>query len=274
MRDQSKITSLQRNLTEWADRSANEQFLQHEQENVLQAAAAGRPTAQVPIAAWMLGTWHLGRGFCRVLRGDGRGFDEARIGQGLRRCSLLLRSRNRGGATRRRSAKDLPFSLPQAALTVLLGLALEDPNAEPLYELVRALPDRAFGARDQLALFVRELLALRAGKRCTISAQLGPYQDILLHWTGNQHVLSLRLADALDLHLREVSGKAATFEDPPSRLYPLEIIAVQKVRTWLELETPKIEHALMFTNLGYMKPTGPWPSDPNVARLERELARP
>ena len=270
MRDQSKITSLARNLTEWADRPANQRFLQREQEAVLQAAAGGLETPQVPVAAWILGTWHLGHGFCRVLRGDGRGFDEARTGQALRRCSLLLRSRNRS-PDRRGTA--LPFSLPQAALTVLLGLALEDPNAEPLYELVRTLPDRAFKERDQLPLFARELLTLRAGRRGSYSAQLGPYQDVLLQWTGESRVLALRLATILDLHLQQVRSKGSVFEDPPSRLYPLEVIAVQKVRAWLELETPKIEQALMFTNLATMKPTGRWPTDPRVTRLERALER-
>ena len=271
MRDQSKITSLARNLTEWADRPANQRFLQDEQEAVLQAAAGGQQTPQVPVAAWMLGTWHLGRGFCRVLRGDVRGFDEARTGQALRRCSLLLRYRNR--SFDRRRATGLSFSLPQAGLTVLLGLALEDPNAEPLFEVVRTLPDRAFKDKDQLPLFARDLLTLRAGKRSSHSAQLGQYQDVLLQWTGDERVLALRLATVLDLHLQEVTGKGGTFEDPPSRLYPLEAIAVLKVRQWLELPAPRVEHALMFTNLVTMKPTGPWPSNQTVTRLERLLAQ-
>ena len=275
MRDQSKITSLVRTLGEWADRPANRRFLQDEQETVLQAAAAGQPTPQVPVAAWMLGTWHLGNGFCRVLRGDVRGFDEARTGQALRRCSLLLRSQNRpfDWTGDRGGAAEPPFSLPQAALTVLLGLALEDPNAEPLHDLVRDLPDRAFTEHDQLPLFARELLILRAGRRGAFSAQLGPYQDILLQWTGDQRVLGLHLAAALDLHLQKAAGTGGVFEDPPSRLYPLEAIAVRNVRSWLELPTPKIEHALMFTNLGTMQPTGPWPTNAIVTRLERALAQ-
>jgi ribonuclease P protein component len=65
------------------------------------------------------------------------------IGQSLRRCSLLLR--HRAGSGRRRGKADLPFSLTQATLTALFGLALDDPGAEPLYELVAAIPDRRFG---------------------------------------------------------------------------------------------------------------------------------
>ncbi|MCA8952226.1 MAG: hypothetical protein KDE27_22135 [Planctomycetes bacterium] len=263
MRDLSKITSLGRSLTEWADRPANAKFLGSDQELVLERAGDG---PQAPVAAWMLGTWRLGHGFARVLRGDGRGFDEARIGQALRRCSLRLRARSR-------RTNELPCSLSQLALTVLLGLALEDPGAEPLHALLASLPDRAFDDRERLALFARELVVLRGGQRSAVPPQLGPYREVLLQWTGSAEILALRLAELLDVHLREVTQPHSDFEDPPCRLYPLEAIAVRNVRAWLELPTPKIDHALMFTNLATMKPQGPWPRDPAVQRLERVLGR-
>jgi hypothetical protein len=61
------------------------------------------------------------------------------------------------------------------------------------------------------------------------------------------------------------------FDDPPCRLYPVEVLAVRSVRDLLGLPMPKVDHALMFTNLVTMPPTGPWPADELVARLEREL---
>jgi len=270
VRDQSRITSLARSLGEWADRPANARFLREEQEKVLtDSASQPRLRPQVPIAAWMLGTWHLGHGFTRVLKGDARGFDEARAGQALRRCSLLLRQRHQ--SSRRRGGTDLPFSLSQATLTVLLGLALDDPGAEPLYRLVESIPDRKIGGSDHLERFTRELLALRAGRRSTVPAQLGPYQEVLLHWHSEDRVLALRLADVLDLHLEQAGAHSGVFEDPPCRLYPVEVLACIKVRQWLELPIPKVEHALMFTNLVTMKPRGAWPSHRIVTRLEREL---
>ena len=268
MRDQSKITSIARGLTEWAERPANARFLGEEQQAVLEAHGDG---PQAPVAAWMLGTWRLGHGFARVLRGEVRGFDEARVGQALRRCSLLLRDRTR--QRDRRQASDLPFSVPQLAMTALLGLALDDPGGEAVYDALAALPDRAFQGHDELALFARELVRLRSGQRGTIPPQLGEYRDVLLHWQGDDHVLALRLAAMLDRHLRGVDRKGSLFEDPSSRLYPVEAIAVQHVRNWLELATPKIDHALMFTNLATMRPKEEWPEDPLVRRLERRTRR-
>ncbi|HEX5052729.1 MAG TPA: hypothetical protein VFZ65_13215 [Planctomycetota bacterium] len=265
------VTSLRRNLTEWAERDANQKFLRRDQEAQLRASLEGsRPPTQVHVAAWMLGTWHLGHGFCQVLAGNGRGFDEARQGQALRRCSLLLRERHRQHVRHTR-ARALPFSLMHGSLTALLGLALQDPGAEDLYELLRALPDSNFGERDQLPLFVRELLTVRAGQRPTVTQRLGPYEAVFLHWTGDAHQLAQRLADLLDLHLQQARGAGSTFDDPPCQLYPVEVLAVRQVREWLGLSTPKVDHALMFTNLVTMVPDAPWPAHELVQRLERRL---
>ncbi len=266
-----RITSLSRTLSEWAGRAGNEKFLRHDQEARL-AESLGDPQRRthVQVAAWMLGTWHLGHGMAQVLQGEVRGFDAARTGQALRRCSLLLRERHRP-PQRRGAPSSLPFSVLHGAWTSLLAMALEDPGAEDLHELLRSQPDATFGEDDHLALFTRELLNLRAGQRALITPRLGPYEPVLLAWTGEGRVLAQRLADVLDLHLDQARGAGRPFEDPACQLYPVEVIAVQKVRAWLGLPCPKVDHPLMFTNLATMQPTGGWPANDLVARLEREL---
>lgn len=265
------ITSLTRSLSEWAGRSANEKFLRSDQEVQL-TSCLGDPQRrpQVHVAAWMLGTWHLGHGFVQVMAGNGRGFDEARFGQGLRRCSLLLRARHQQ-PLRRPSGSKLPFSQLQGTLTALLGLSLHDPGAEDLYELMRRQPDSAFGENEHLALFLRELLTMRAGERPTITPRLGPYQEVLGFWNDDQRLFAQRQAAVLDVHLEQVQGAGATFNDPACQLYPLEVLAVRAVRELLGLGNPKVEHPLMFTNLALMQPDAPWPASDLVARLERLL---
>lgn len=265
------ITTLSRNLSEWAGRPANEQFLCNDQERLLTESIDDRHRRpQVHVAAWMLGTWHLGNGFVRVMNGEVRGFDEARDGQALRRCSLLLRERHQQ-PLRRTSAARLPFSQLQGTLTALLGLALHDPGAEPLYDLLRRQPDSSFGEEDHLAMFVRELLTLRAGERPIVTPRLGPYEGVLMHWQGEPRLFAQQLAEVLDLHLEQARGKDATFTDPPCQIYPLEVLAVRHVRDWLELPTPKVEHPLMYTNLGQMQPMGPFEPGLLAQRLERLL---
>ena len=263
------ITSLRRTLSEWAGREANQKFLQRDQESLLRNSFGdARRRPQLHVAAWMLGTWHLGCGFADVLDGNGRGFDAARKGQALRRCSLLLRHDHQQPL--RRTSARLPFSLMHGTLTALLGLALHDPGAEDLYDLLRNQPDQAFGEADHLPLFVRELLTLRAGERPRLTPRLGPYHEALMHWTGDQRVLGQHLALVLDLHLQQARGNGTPFDDPSCQLYPVEVLAVRNVRDLLGLPTPKVDHPLMFTNLVTMPP-GPWPIDELVARLEREL---
>jgi hypothetical protein len=267
------ITTLRRQLHEWVARPANEKFLRHEQEAQLRESLAdARRRPQVHVAAWMLGTWHLGNGMHRVLGGDGEGFDEARVGQGLRRCSLLLRERHQGALQRRTSAR-LPFSRLHGAWTALLGLALHDPGADALYELLRGEPESTFGEDEHLPLFARGLLVLHAGQRPTLTPRLGPYHETLMHWNGDARVFAQQLAELLDLHLEGTRGAGATFDDPPCKLYPVEVLAVRAVREWLGLAMPKVDHPMMFTNLGTMLPARAWPQHELVRRLERELQR-
>jgi hypothetical protein len=265
------ITTLARALAEWAERPANARFFHQDQDATLVAALDDpRRRPQLHVAAWMLGTWHLGHGFARVMAGDGRGFDEARTGQALRRCSLLLRERHQQ-PLRRTSAARLPFSQLQGTLTALLGLALHDPGIEPLLELLARQPDAAFAEDAHLALFTRELLVLRAGHRPNATPRLGPWQDVLAHWTGDARLFARSVAERLDAHLQGARTAGSGYDDPPVQIYPFEAIALQNVRTWLGLPTPKIDHPLMFTNLGTMAPQPPWPDDERVRRLERLL---
>jgi hypothetical protein len=272
---QAILTTLRRQLGEWAARPANRKFLQQDQEAQLRRALDDeRRQPQVHVAAWMLGTWHLGHGLHCVLEGDGEGFDEARLGQSLRRCSLLLRERNAStGRSAGRNGTRLPFSRLHGAWTALLGLALHDPGADPLYEMLRDEPETSFGPDEAMPLFVRALLVLHAGQRPTLTPRLGPYHEPLMHWHGEARGFAQHLASLLDLHLEGARGSGSPFDDPPLRLFPVEVLAVRAVREWLGLPMPKVEHALMFTNLVTMAPRGPWPRHELVQRLEHALQR-
>ncbi|MFK7739577.1 MAG: hypothetical protein AB8H80_04570 [Planctomycetota bacterium] len=272
----AQITSLRRSLFEWANNAGNQKFLGVDQEAQLRRVLNDPDRrAQAHVAAWMLGTWHLGNGMLRVLDGEHEGFDQLREGQTLRRSALLARANapqaNRGGA-RRGSKARLPFSLLHGAWTALLGLSLHDPGCEPLYDYLLGLPDIVFTEYDELPFFTRELLALRAGRRASITSRLGPFEDVLIQWHGDERLLQRALTDLLDVHVKQARGSGAIYDDPACRLYPLEVIAVQHVREWLELPVPKVDHPLMHHNLGKMRPRTPWPQSELGLRVER-LAR-
>lgn len=266
----AKMTTLRRSLHEWANNGGNQKFLRDEQEAQLRRVLGDRERrTQANVAAWMLGTWHLGSGMLRVLDGDHEGFDDARQGQSLRRASLLSRASHRRGP-RRGSKVLLPFSLLHGAWTALLGLSLHDPGAEPLYEFLLGLPDIAFTEKDSVAFFTRELLALRAGRRLNRSMRLGPFEEVMLQWNGDQRLFGRALEELLDWHLQEARGAGKNYDDPACRMYPVEVLAIQSVREWLELETPRVDHPLMHGNLAIMRPRTPFVGHELAVRLARQ----
>lgn len=264
------LTSLHRGLHEWATRAGNQKFLRDDQETTLRRVLRD-PTrrGQANVAAWMLGTWHLGHGMLRVLDGESEGFDEARQGQSLRRTSLLARKNVQTGPRRGAKAR-LPFSLLHGAWTSLLGLALHDPDAEPLYEYMMSLPDITFSEKDSVAFFTRELLAIRAGRRPNMSSRLGPFEEVMLHWKGDERVLGRALADLLDWHLKEARSAGKNWDDPGCRIYPVEVLAIQNVRHWIDLPMPRVDHPLMHGNLAQMKPSNQWPRHELANALARQ----
>jgi hypothetical protein len=89
------------------------------------------------------------------------------------------------------------------------------------------------------------------------------------HWGGDERLFARALAEVLDWHLQSARGSGAEFDDPACRLYPLEVLALQNVRKWLELSTPKVDHPLMHGSLGRLRPRSPWPPHELARRLER-----
>ena len=263
------LTTLIRRLQDWADKPANARYYRDGQILQIEAALADpRRTTQLSIAAWMLGTWYLGSGQARVLRTDLGGWDDVRLGLCFQRTSLLLRGQRGSRRPRGGDVPDLPVL--HSANCAAIGLSLGDPDGEHLFAMHRDLPDRCFAEHDAWPLFVRELLALRAGERPVVTPRLGLYADVLMHWHGDEELLARRLAALLDHHLertRTTPELTAEFEDPGVLLLPVEVMSVSAVRADLELAMPKVEHPLMFTNLLNSSPRGPWPTDPLLQRI-------
>lgn len=272
------VTSLTRRLREWTLQPSTERnFCRGPQQMIESALADPRRTTQLSISGYLLGTWHLGCGELAVLQGDPTGWDRIRLGVALQRTSLWLRCVE-GDAKRRSDGPDLP--LLQTANCAALVLALDDPSpiGERLLEACAGLPDDRFAETDAWPSFVRELLALRQQRRPVLSPRLGPYGEVLLAFHANDLVLANKLQELCDLHLQRTRGTPtapAEFDEPGVMLMPVAVLAVRAVRKSLDLRTPKVEHAMMFTNLVQTSPSGPWPEDPWLSRLvERAERRP
>jgi hypothetical protein len=268
------ITSLQRRLREWTLQASNERnYFRGPQQMIASALDDPRRTTQLSISGYLLGGWHLGCGQLAVLQGDMTGWDRVRLGCAFQRTSLWLRC-GRRTQSRRGEAADLPVL--QTANCAVLAMALNDPECEELLAAFASLPDDRFGEDDAYPLFVRELLALRDHRRPVITPRLGIYGDVLQLWTSDDHTLSRRLLALCEHHLtrtRSAPGKPAEFDEPGMMLFPAEILAVRATRKSLDLPMPKVEHALMFTNLVTTQPVGDWPEDPLLSRMRAAVSK-
>jgi hypothetical protein len=87
------------------------------------------------------------------------------------------------------------------------------------------------------------------------SHELGPYADILSTW-DDPIALAGPLAKICDYHCQNMIDKGTDeeFDIAPFDLYPVEILAIYKIRERLGLETPKIEHPLLATPIASLAP--------------------
>lgn len=123
--------------------------------------------------------------------------------------------------------------------------------------------------------FVLKLYSHWIGKRITfrpdVSNPLGRYQQTIDHWESPQPLAS-SLLDICDLHCEEAvdRGGHPAFAYHPYNLFPVEILAILRIRQQLRLETPSVIHPLLDSPLRLPPTTIPQVDDP---LLDRVMAR-
>jgi len=89
-----------------------------------------------------------------------------------------------------------------------------------------------------------------AGQEDVSDLEPGVYQTIFEFW-NNSAELQKALLNVADYHVENLKDKGAErfgeFARPPVDIFPAELIAIQRVREQLGLETPSIDHPLMKT---------------------------
>jgi hypothetical protein len=101
--------------------------------------------------------------------------------------------------------------------------------------------------------------------------KLGPYENILSRWDQPEK-LGEAIASACDYHCQRMSDSTLghEFHVQPFDLYPVEILAIYKVRERLGLETPIVDHPLMSTPLASLAARDLKPiDDPIIRRVEK-----
>ncbi len=103
------------------------------------------------------------------------------------------------------------------------------------------------------------------------STDYGPYASIIAHW-DNASALQDALLRACDYHCQNMIDKGGEeeFDIPPFDLYPIEILAIYRVRERLGLTTPTIDHPLLSTPLASVAARDVMPvDDAIIPRVEK-----
>lgn len=83
------------------------------------------------------------------------------------------------------------------------------------------------------------------------SHPIGPYADILAFWAGPDDRLASSITAILDHHLQVARKKEKSFAEPEYKLWPVELLAIQRIRRETGLQTPSIDHPLTTNNPFY-----------------------
>ncbi len=98
------------------------------------------------------------------------------------------------------------------------------------------------------------------------------YGEVLANWDIPTSLAAtlMKLCDYHCTKMEDRGGRLPEFNPSPFSLYPVEILAIYKVREQLGLETPIIAHPLMSTPLASLAPREIAPvNDPIIQRVEK-----
>ena len=164
-------------------------------------------------------------------------------------------------------------------LTFATAIELQPWEAEWGKTLLKMIPFVAENSAKNWAKAVYEPFVLLLRQRFDGSElpsnitnrRLGPYADVFKNWS-NPTGLSQAISDLCNHHCEHTVDlvRGDEFDVSPFDLYPVEILAIYKIRERLGLETPKIDHPLLSTPLASLAPRRITPiDDPIIRRVEK-----
>jgi len=202
-----------------------------------------------------LANWHARRGVVIASRGDASGWFDLCKAARYEFWNIRIRSRSYDRAENKIKADNFTPSIINAGQCGISCMAL---NAwtEAAWMAQRLQQSRADGsitpwswphAVPRLVIGLHRYLA---GQKDVSDLELGIYKNIFEHW-DDRAVLQQALLSAADYHVQNLRDKGsediAEFTHPPVDIFPAELVAIQRVREKLGLETPPIDHPLMKT---------------------------
>jgi hypothetical protein len=116
--------------------------------------------------------------------------------------------------------------------------------------------------------YVRALLDLRGGTAQERDAELGPYAELVGAGTDTGR-LAAAVHAALEHHVAHAQPSnqhVDEFGSGPEHAFPVEVVALARIRERSGLPFPDVDHELWRTPLAQTRGEGPWPEHALLAR--------
>ena len=103
------------------------------------------------------------------------------------------------------------------------------------------------------------------------------WRNIIANWREeNADKFNQMMSDMADYHLSQSAygsaNKIYEFEDSNYWLFPIEILAVLRMREWANIANPPLTHPLFANSkLTSLQPTPPWPKDDMLDKVHEEF---
>jgi hypothetical protein len=246
-----------RELQEWVPRQ--QARLRDSTLSFIDEALAANDPKKLMSAAGELGrlwNWYGIDGGMRVLRGDTEGWQEMSRALGCEMGEVAIFAYAYESGHNRN-----PVVLGNSvALMLAHSMAVGDHQAANWLaaHLEASIRTGVFGkwvSANAFEPFILQLHAKRLGRVIDFGGptpSLGPYEAVFSAWSADDGSFALAIREACDHHLMSVndtSNWTAEFAASIYRVWPAEIIAVERVRQRLGLSTPRVEHPLLATPL-------------------------
>jgi hypothetical protein len=258
-----KIAKLKQELIEWTRDPINKSILYDEPRRKLEDGIGNSSTTIGQFSAQLrwLATWYANIGTVEVISGFESGWSN--IGRAANCKQWQIRA-SRASYLQKSPAERENWTadtLNNVCLNLALLITLGDEASAALIgdTLQSGIADGCWGTEMEAQPFEAFIILLFSRWHAPDSFQtlksklpiIGVYDGVFQHW--NDDNLTQVISRICDYHVdqaRDLSDdESPEFHSHPYAIFPVEVLALQRIRTWLGTSTPMIQHPLLDAKL-------------------------
>lgn len=269
---------LHKKLEEWVNRPQNKKLLFDDEIKEIEQGIQSGDSAQIVhfgASLEFIAKWESTNGALSVLNGNADGWHSLGKSAVYLYSSLRIILHYFDHDTNPAKSPRMTYNHAALSFAHLLALGYYSEANWVGKRLAQGLLDGAFEKWQAAARFPPFMIRLHEFWSGNYAAQSSadsprdPYQQIIGAWDGEAEEFKNALREACDYHCQRIDGNNDDHEfyDSVYAIFPIEILAVKRVRQALNLEMPELDHPLMQSLLAVPPENPPFASDDLLDRL-------